>query len=175
MFCKVFPFLFFSIMAIAQVKGGGEDSYVIVQARVQGLEAKVRATETEIQKLIQEKQAAKNAEQANEAIRNMMSLHRELGSQIKEYEQQRNLLRYRYPEKNQADVRQYERIELRSLEEMESKLTVGTAVNKTLKTVRKQYPNKDKVSPNEVTEKGKVPAKESQKEPDLMEPVILKK
>lgn len=174
MFFKVLPFLFLAVVAVAQVKGGGEDSYAVVQARVQGLEAKVRSTEAEIQKLIQDKQTSKNAEHTNEVIRNMMSLHRQLDTQIKEYEQQRNLLRYRYPEKNQADVRQYERIELRSLEEMESRMTLGSAVDKTLKTVRKQYPNVDKELSEGLTEK-KAPAKESQKGQELMEPVILKK
>lgn len=174
MFFKVLPFLFLSVLAMAQVKGGGEESYAVVQARVQGLEAKVRSTEAEIQKLIQDKQTSKNAEHTNDVIRNMMSLHRQLDTQIKEYEQQRNLLRYRYPEKNQADVRQYERIELRSLEEMESRMTLGSAVDKTLKTVRKQYPNKDKGSSEGSTEP-KIPAKESQKGQELLEPVILKK
>lgn len=174
MFFKALPFLFLSVLAMAQVKGGGEESYAVVQARVQGLEAKVRSTEAEIQKLIQDKQSSKNAEHTNDVIRNMMSLHRQLDTQIKEYEQQRNLLRYRYPEKNQADVRQYERIELRSLEEMESRMTLGSAVDKTLKTVRKQYPNKDK-SNSEGTVETKTPAKESQKGQELMEPVILKK
>ncbi|AHI04702.1 hypothetical protein BDW_00960 [Bdellovibrio bacteriovorus W] len=174
MFFKVFPFIFFASLAMAQVKGAGEDTYAVVQARVQGLEAKVRSTEAEIQKLIQDKHSSKNAEHTNDVIRNMMSLHKQLDGQIKEYEQQRNLLRYRYPEKNKADVRQYERIELRSLEEMESRMTLGSAVDKTLKTVRKQYPAADKDSKESLIEK-KVPAKESQKGQELMEPVILKK
>lgn len=146
----------------------GEESFAVVQARVQGLEAKIRSAETEIQKLIQEKQASKNPERTSEIIREMLTVHKELEKNLKEYDQQRSLLKYRYPEKSATTLREYERIDLHSIEDMEKQMSLGASVNRTLKKVRSQYGTPEP-APQPSVKPGKVPA------PGLVDPVILKK
>lgn len=155
-----------------------EETFAVVQARVQGLEAKIRSAEGEIEKLIVEKQHTKDTQKVNEIIRQMITIHRELEHHLKEYDQQRALLKYRYPEKGQAEMREYERIELKSIEEMEGQMSLTSSVKRTLKKVRSQYETPG-------TEDGKAPhgdeaaAKRNKKDPSspssLTEPVILKK
>ncbi len=151
-----------------------EDSYTVVAARVQALEAKVHSGQEEIEKLIVEKQHASNPQQVNEIIRQMMTLHKELEKNTKEYDQQRSLLKYRYPEKSAAEKREYERIEVKSIEDMESQMSIGSSVNRTLKKVRMQYGTPENETAAKADAHGsKTPAKKSQ--PGLMDPVILKK
>lgn len=151
-----------------------EDSYTVVAARVQALEAKVHSGQEEIEKLIAEKQHASSPQQVNEIIRQMMTLHKELEKNTKEYDQQRSLLKYRYPEKLATEKREYERIEVKSIEDMESQMSIGSSVNRTLKKVRSQYgtPESETAAKADPDRK-KAPSKASQ--PGLMDPVILKK
>lgn len=148
-----------------------EDSFNVVQARVSGLEAKVRTGQEEIKKLIIAKQTTKDPEKLNEIIKQIIQLHRELETNIKEYDQQRSLLKYRYPEKNQTAGRVYERIDLKSIEEMEGEMSLTSTVKRTLKKVRSQYGLKEKPqTPDDShTPKKKAP------EPGLIDPVILSK
>lgn len=151
-----------------------EDSFSVVQSRVQTLEAKVRSGQEEIQKLITEKQHAKDAVRVNEIIRQMLTLHKDLEKNLKEYDQQRSLLKYRYPEKSASEKREYERIELKSIEDMETQMSLGSSLNRTLKKVRTQYGTSegehgDPVEPGQKH----LPSKPAQ--PGLTDPVILKK
>ncbi|KHD87401.1 MAG: hypothetical protein OM95_14515 [Bdellovibrio sp. ArHS] len=150
-----------------------EDSYAVVQARVQALEAKVRSAETEIQKLITEKQQTKDSSRVAEIINQMKSLHKDLNANVKEYDQQRALLKYRYPEKGLTEKREYERIEVKSIEEMETQMSLGNTVKKTLQKVRMQYekPEKNELGTALVEEKKKSP----ESAPRIVDPIILKK
>lgn len=184
--------LMLSSMALASGGGGGhgggeggeakpekkevksaEDSFAVVQSRVQGLEAKVHSGQEEIQKLITEKQHTKDPERVNEIIRQMMTIHKELEKNLKEYDQQRSLLKYRYPEKSASEKREYERIELKSIEDMESQMSLGSSVNRTMKKVRLQYGNPEPETKKSDGHSKTGPAKPSQ--PGLTDPVILKK
>jgi hypothetical protein len=146
-----------------------EDSFAVVQ----GLEAKVHSGQEEIQKLISEKQHTKDPEKVNEIIRQMMTLHKELEKNLKEYDQQRSLLKYRYPEKSASEKRVYERIELKSIEDMESQMSIGSSVSRTMKKVRMQYGNPEPESKKGDGHSKTGPSKPSQ--PGLTDPVILKK
>ncbi|XGC81109.1 hypothetical protein ACES2L_01270 [Bdellovibrio bacteriovorus] len=148
-----------------------EESFNVVQARVSGLEAKVRTGQDEINKLIAAKQTTKDPEKLNEIIKQIIHLHHELAANIKEYDQQRSLLKYRYPEKNQTAGRVYERIDLKSIEEMEGEMSLSSTVKRTLKKVRSQYGIKEKpqVPEDSHTQKKNAP------EPGLIDPVILSK
>lgn len=195
MFCRVLSvaLMVLSFASLAFASGGGghgegggeakaekkeiksaEDSYTVVSSRVQALEAKIHSGKEEIEKLIAEKQHTSNPQRVNEIVRQMMTLHNEVQKNTREYDQQRSLLKYRYPEKSTADKREYERIEVKSLEDMESEMSLGSSVNRTLKKVRMQYGTPE----NEMAEKKRQPSKEAapgKTQPDLMAPVILKK
>lgn len=143
------------------------ESYAVVQARVQALEAKVHSAEAEIQKLITDKQQTNDVAKQSEIIRTMLASHHNLKNLLKEYDQQRSLLKYRYPEKMGTDKREYERIELRSIEDMEKQVTLGSSLKKTLKKVKSQYGVIEQ-PPLEATPKKK-------SEPALNEALILRK
>jgi hypothetical protein len=151
-----------------------EASYAEVQARVSGLEAKIRSGEEEIAKLITEKQHATSPERTSQIVSEMVKLHREMQINARDYDQQRSLLKYRYPEKGTGgEKREYERIEVKSLDEMEDSLSLSSSVNKTLKKVRTQYVKPD--MPVKSEKKTSKKSKDKTEEPSLTAPVILKK
>lgn len=151
-----------------------EASYAEVQAKVSGLEAKVRSAEEEIAKLIAEKQHTTNPERTGQIVSEMVKLHREMQTNAREYDQQRSLLKYRYPEKGiGGEKREYERIEVKTLDEMEDSLSLSSSVNKTLKKVRTQYEKPD--MPVKTEKKTSKKSKEKTEEPALTAPVIIKK
>src|SRR5438445_4770224 len=113
-----------------------EDSFSVVQARVQALEAKVHSGQEELEKLIEEKQHTTDSKQVAEIVKQMLGIHKELQKNVKEYDQQRALLKYRYPEKGLTEKREYERIDVKSIEDMETQLSLTTSVSHTLKKVR---------------------------------------
>ena len=151
-----------------------EASYAEVQAKVSGLEAKIRSAEEEIGKLITEKQHTTSPERTTQIVNEMVKLHREMQTNVREYDQQRSLLKYRYPEKGVGgEKREYERIEVKTLDEMEDSLSLSSSVNKTLKKVRTQYEKPE--MPVKPEKKNSKKTKEKTEEPSLIAPVILKK
>jgi hypothetical protein len=152
-----------------------EESYAAVAAKVQGLEAKVQSAEEELKKLIEEKQHTKDPAKLNEIVKQMLTLHKQLKENAKEYDQQRALLRYRYPEKGLTEKREYERVEVKSLEEMESQMSLSSSVKKTMKKVRTQYQTPEEVKAHDDKEAKKKANSAQPKKPDLTEPVIMKK
>lgn len=181
-------------------EGGGEgegapkeaakkDEYAEYQGRVAALEAKIAASEDIIKRLLADKQSTKNQEQVSEIVKSLVAEHKTLQKNIEDYDQARSYLRYRFPEKGLKETRVYERIELKSLEEMESQLSLDARVKKTLVKVRKQYPGSETKKPvaspeedvaqTESHEHGTIPVKKSgrkkQEGPGLADPVILTK
>lgn len=154
-----------------------EDSFSVVQARVQTLEAKVHSGQEELEKLIEEKQHTTDPKQVGEIVKQMLGLHKELRKNVKEYDQQRALLKYRYPEKGLTEKREYERIDVKSIEDMETQMSLSTSVKKTLKKVRSQYETLGETKARLEKASERSPDKKSSKptEPSLVEPVILKK
>ena len=150
-----------------------EETYAAVAARVAALEAKVKSAEEEIKKLIIEKQHLSDPEKIAENTKQTKALHKDLKDNLKDYDQQRSLLKYRYPEKNLTDKREYERIELKSIDEMENQMSLGSTLKRTLKKVRSQYATpQEEMAENtpKATEKAK-----KKSDPGLLDPVILKK
>lgn len=154
-----------------------EDSFSVVQARVQALEAKVRSGQEELEKLIVEKQHTTDSKQVSEIVKQMMGIHKELQKNVKEYDQQRALLKYRYPEKGLTEKREYERIDVKSIEDMERQMSLTTSVNHTLKKVRSQYETAEeaKARLEKTSESGGGKKSSKPAQPSLTEPVILKK
>lgn len=155
-----------------------EESFAVVQARVSGLEAKVHSAEAEIQRLILEKQKTKDPVQSKELIKQMLTIHKDLEKNLKEYDQQRALLKYRYPEKGQQEKREYERIDLKSIEQMENQMSISSSLKKTMKKVRSQYEDpadKAKKKQAQTTEEQHAQEPPAAPAPSLIDPVIIKK
>jgi hypothetical protein len=145
-----------------------EDSYVHVQLHVQTFEAKIRSGKEELVKLIEEKKISKDPVKIAEIIKEMILVHKEIEKNIKEYDLQRSLLKYRYPEKGRSEKREYERIELQPVEEIEGQLTLANSVNHSLKKVRSQYETPAEIEKNEKLNKAK-------QNRGISEPFVLKK
>ncbi|HEX7673295.1 MAG TPA: hypothetical protein VF412_03940 [Bdellovibrio sp.] len=152
-----------------------EDSYSVVAARVAALEAKVKSGQEEIEKLIEEKQSTKDPAKVSEIVKQMLGIHKELQKNVKDYDQQRALLKYRYPEKGLTGEREYERIDVKSIEDMESQMSLTTSVNRTLKKVRSQYDTPEDVKARAEKSAEEANKKSSPSTPSLTEPVVLKK
>jgi hypothetical protein len=142
-----------------------------VQGKVQSLRAKVKSKEETINKLIEEKNHTKDPEKVKEIIAEMVTEHKEMSKMIEEYEQNRSLLRYRYPEKGYSGTRSYERMEVKALEQMESQMSIEAKLKRNLKTVHSQY-----LEPVEAKnpKRGKGRKKEVEA-PSLTEPIVLQK
>jgi hypothetical protein len=143
-----------------------EDSFILVQHRVQTFEAKIHSGKEELEKLVREKRETKNPERVATIIKEMIKVHKEIEKNIKEYDLQRSLLKYRYPEKGRSDKREYERIELDPLESVEGQVNLATDVKHTLKKIRSQYETPAEALENE---------KASTPKRNITDPFVLKK
>lgn len=143
-----------------------EETYEKVAARVAGVEAKIMAKEANIQSLLLEKKSVRDAERLKNVVKDLNAEHAELRELAKELDQQKNLLKYRYPDKGMSGKRDYKRTEVRSLDEMEKRNDLAIAIDKTLQRVRSKYPGFQEINPSSKKETG---AKE------VSDPVILKK
>ncbi|WP_413559488.1 hypothetical protein [Bdellovibrio sp. HCB209] len=155
-----------------------EESYDKVAAKVAALEAKVHSGQEEIEKLIVEKAHTKDPTKLNEIVKQMLTLHKELQKNVQEYDQVRGLMKYRYPEKGLTTKREYERIEVKSLDDMESQMSLSSSVKRTMKKVRAQYDTPEQFKARkeaEIAGHGEESSSKKKKGPELTEPVILKK
>lgn len=143
-----------------------------LQSKVQALQAKIRSKEESINKLIEEKSRTKDPDKVKEIISEMVTEHKEMSKMIEEYEQNRSLLRYRYPEKGYSGTRSYERMEVKPLDQMENQMSVEAKLKRNLKTVRSQYGE-----PADVKNlKKKKPGQKRETEaPSLTEPLVIQK
>jgi hypothetical protein len=145
------------------------DEATELQAKVQALEAKVRTKDENIRKLIEEKNETKDPKKVEEIIGQMVVEHKEMNKLIQEYEQNRSLLRYRYPEKGLHGVRTYERMETKPLDQMENQFGIEAKLNRNLKTLHSQYGT---ATPDS-KKKGK--KKSDSSVPSLTEPIVIQK
>lgn len=121
-------------------KGGGElPEWVNIQQRVQVSKAKVGAKEKVVQDLILAKQKEKDPQKSIEIVKSLKTEYRDLQLAVQEYEKDRNLLKYRFPEKGLKDARKYQRIEVKPLEEMENQLSMAGRIRGTMGRMKRQY------------------------------------
>ncbi|HRO67344.1 MAG TPA: hypothetical protein PL182_07260 [Pseudobdellovibrionaceae bacterium] len=139
--CLICPVLTFA-------SGGGEKTdkpsspppeWVEIQSRLQTLKAKLSAKEKTVRELI----AAKHHGQERESFEHLKKEHAELRQLAQEYERQRNVLKYRYPEKGLKDERKYRRVEVKSLSDMENQIGMESVLQKTQNKILRQYGSTD--------------------------------
>lgn len=133
----------------AENKGGAaagpsaQQQYMELIAKLSAGKSKIIAKQDSIKKLIEEKENTKSNSKASEIVDNLVAEYKELTSLIKEYEENRNTLKFRFPEKGSNEIRKYERIESKSLEEIQNQFSLEGRVLKTLKKAKQQYQIKD--------------------------------
>jgi hypothetical protein len=154
------------------------DEWIELSNRVMNMRAKVGMKKETLRKLVEEKQTEKNPARLAEIIKQMVEEHKGLQKEIFDYNQQSAILKFRFPEKAMAnDRRKYERMESRSLEQIETQLSLDAKIKKAVAKTRRQF------SPNEVVvlpRKG--PTHSSKDQPIdtrsldyLKEPVVVEK
>ena len=123
-------------------KASAQQEVLDLQARLQGLKTKISAKKENLKKLIIEKQGMKDEKKSLEIFKEMKSEYKEMETSIKDYGEKLALLHYRYPEKGLIKERKYERIEIKSLDEMENEFSLQGKIKKSMARVRQQFPQK---------------------------------
>lgn len=171
--------------AAAQAKKNPE--WMDLNTQLQTLKSKIGMSEDLIQKLIDQKNSSTDQKQSAEVISNLVKEHRSMSKTIEEYEQKRNQLKYRFPEAGLNDEREYERIEVKSLQDMENEFTISGRLQKAYSKVKRQYRKSyEEVQKERSAIKANRPAAEKEKathkpapkrpqENTLAEPAIISK
>lgn len=154
-----------------------------LQAKVSMLRAKVAGKESTVKKLIEEKAHAKTEKQAYEIVEQLKIEYKDLQAAAKEYDQQRALLLYRYPERGRTETKKYERINIKDLEVMEMETSAQGTSKKSLKKIRAAYGTKSKINENSPTEQQSASQQNDSKSKNpatdtgagINEPIIIEK
>lgn len=124
--------------------------WVELENKVQELNSKIKSKQNNINTLIEEKNhLANNSSELKNHIKQIVKEHKELQKLVDDYEKNKNILKYRFPERNAKDNRKYDRIVVQSIEEMEQALGVDGKLNRNLKRMRTHFKTKASASPEE--------------------------
>lgn len=125
--------------AASAEEGKGLPEWVDLQQKLLVLKSKISASEKTVKDLIAAKSKEKDPQKSRELVGSLQLEYQTLRNQIEEYEKVRGLLKYRFPEKGMKDSRKYERIETRSLEQMEIEVGLQGKIRSAVGRVRQQY------------------------------------
>ncbi|GIL18096.1 MAG: hypothetical protein BroJett040_18470 [Oligoflexia bacterium] len=125
-----------------------QPEWVELQGRIGMLESKVNAKQTNINRLIEEKKKLPaDSPRVPDIVKELVSEYKEYRDAVLEYEKQSALLKYRFPERGLKEERQYEVIELKTLDEMEAQLGIDGRLDRNLKRMQQQYGGPQAVAP----------------------------
>jgi hypothetical protein len=100
--------------------------------------------EHEMHGLIEQKRHTDDPEQVGEIMRAIAERHRALEKKAKEYEEERQHVRFEHPERNDQLERKYVRHEVKSVEEMESTMGVDARLDRVRALVTFKFPVPEK-------------------------------
>jgi hypothetical protein len=124
-----------------QKPSNDQSEWLAVQAKLQVLKSKIRSKTDTVRKLINDKHATSDEKTAVGIVNSLKVEYRDLQIAIREYEEQRNLMNYRFPEKGRSESRTYERMEIKPLEQMETEFSLEGKVKKTVSRLKSAYSN----------------------------------
>lgn len=110
-----------------------------VEKQVSSLAAKIKAKNDSIEHLLTQKSVESNAEKLTEIVKFIQQEHRELEKLTNEYNTQLGVLQYRFPEKGLMLSRRYQRLNTKSLVEMEKTLGLDSHLKKSRDKVKMVY------------------------------------
>jgi hypothetical protein len=113
--------------------------WIDLQSQIQTLKAKVNAKEKLVEELLKEKNSTKDPKRSVEIFNEIKKEHKELLQTAVDYEQKRNYLKYRFPEKGSLTKHKYKRIDVRSIEELETSHSLDGRLKSVQEKLRKQY------------------------------------
>ncbi|MFN8943990.1 MAG: hypothetical protein ACK5WZ_05130 [Pseudobdellovibrionaceae bacterium] len=170
--------------------------WMMLQTEIQKLSADIKAKQDQLVSLFSSghgngKTAHGPPAKANVAAKKSESQeiskeHKALRDLISEYEKKRTILRYRYPEAGAQTDRKYQRIELKSIDQLKTETLVERRLRQTSEKIKKVYGYEDqpygkssKIVKESAAQGGRQPASENnpvdEKIPLLDEQIILKK
>jgi hypothetical protein len=115
-----------------------------IQNRLAQIDARIKMKMDNLGKLIEEKQKLPaNSPRVKEVINQMISEHKELQKLASDYEKEKMIFKFRYPEKSAKAGRKYEPVEVKSLEEMETEMGIDGRLTRNMKKLRGQYGDQD--------------------------------
>ena len=124
--------------------GEGKSSktpWIEIENKIVELSSKVKSKESNITKLLEEKDhLPANSPEIKTLLNSIVKEHAEMRTLAEEYQRNLSILKYRFPERNAKAERKYERIEVKSIEEMEQAVGVDGKLNRNLKRMRAQFP-----------------------------------
>lgn len=139
-------------------------------SKLSGLKSKIEAKEAAVKELIASKNHAHSKADAESIVTNLLIEHKDLKKLTDEYNENSNLLRYRYPDVGITDVRKYKKIQMKSLEDYEKGETLSDKIEKTIEKAKQHYGMKE-----EKTVKEKKEVNASTDNNNLAKPIILRK
>lgn len=124
--------------------------WLAIEAKIQELAAKIESKKESINKMLEEKEKLKdNSPELKDKIKEIISEHKALEKMADDYSSQINLLKYRYPERHAKRDRKYDRVDVKSVEDMEQALGVDGRLNRNMSRMRTAYdiqpPTKEKI------------------------------
>lgn len=142
-----------------------------VEKVVASLGAKIKAKNDSIESLLKQKSSESQPEKQIEIVKLVQAEHRELEKLTQEYNAQLGILQYRFPERGVKLGRRYQRLNTRSLDDMEKTLGLEAHLEKSRTKVRTVYGIKDKAP----SKKDGDAKKQSPAEENLLKPSVLSK
>ena len=125
--------------------GGDIPAWVEIENKIAELSAKIKTKSGNLQGLIKQKQSLENdTPQVKELLKEIAKEHKELEITINEYERQKNVLKYRFPERGSQADRRYKKVESASLQELERVVGIDGKLNRNLDTMKTHFGDSSK-------------------------------
>lgn len=161
-----------SAFSVSVAKAGSWNDHA---SRMTNLSKQIHNTEEEIRALIAAKQKTTDRKQLAEIVRNLGELHSKLQKLSKEYEEERQHVRFQHPERNDELERVYVRHQLRSIGEMETEFGLDARLDRLKARVLKTFPiPEEKEKSKEQAETVRQPASQPEDE-DAPEKIHLRR
>lgn len=112
-------------------------------SQISGLKNKIKSKEESIKEIIKHKHHAKSKAEAEHAVNNLKEEHKELMKLEEEYNQNIQLMKYRYPDVGLTEKRKYERVKVKSLEDYEEQMTLEGKIKQSVQKIQEHYGIKD--------------------------------
>jgi hypothetical protein len=114
--------------------------WIEIEAQISSLEAKLQAKTRAIEGLIEEKNHLRvNDPQLAHVVTEIGKEDRERRKIAEDLEKHKTILHFRFPERGAAKNRKYEKVDIKSVDEIESSMSVDGRLNRSLKRMRGQY------------------------------------
>jgi hypothetical protein len=130
------------------IKVEAPPGWIEIEAQISSLEAKFQAKTRAIEGLIEEKNHLKpNDPQLARVVSEIGKEDRERRKIAVDLEKQRTILHFRFPERGAAKNRKYEKVDIKSVNEIESSMGVDGRLNRSIQRMRSQYGSEESKKP----------------------------